>query len=227
MNKIKIIIPFITFTVLIYSCTNSTLVLYDFPKTKECRESPETNNFVNIDKNDSSAIILKIGPNICAIFNENYPITLSPNYNSKSKRFTPTKSLIDSIEFNIHQQYWEAEIRWHKYRIFERENEIYIGDDSSNEKNKLEEFINYVAWANWESSRYLRLDRQCAGFINSTNQRILIIQFYDFCSDPYNLKEVFKYSWILGTSGWFGTNVKKLEYNIDTNRLNFLGYDYL
>lgn len=223
----KSIILLITVTVLIYGCTNSTLVLYNFPKSNECRESPGTNNFVHIDKTDSSTIILKIGSTVCAIFNENYLITLSPNYNSKSKRFTPTKSLIDSIEFNIHQQYWEAEIRWHKYRIFEGKNKLYDGDELSNEKNKLEEFINYVACTNWESSRYLRLDRQCAGFVNSINQRILIIQFYDFCSDPYKLNEVFKNSWILGTAGWFGTNVKTLEYNIDTNRLNLLGYDYL
>ena len=172
-----------------------------------------------------SVALLEVGRSRGAIF----PATFELGFNREQlrRRFTPSPALIREIEPDVQRQFWEASIRFTRNQVWGRDDEVYGEGQAPTEEERLTRFASFVTVANWEASRYARLDRQYAGFYNPRGERVVLIQFLDFCADPHQLRPHLAAAWIGGWHGWFETNVRLLEYNVERNRLNAFGWGQL
>jgi len=139
-----------------------------------------------------------------------------------TNRFTPTEKEIREAENEINKQYLESDKRCAYYQNFAS----YKDSPEWTLEERQKGFRNFMEWSKKEAKKSIKFDRQYLGFIEN-GQKILVIQFIDFSKDPYKLKKQLTNSWIGGWHGWFETNVRLKEYNMNTKRLNVFGLSEL
>ncbi len=153
-----------------------------------------------------------------------FPKECEVNFNKSrlSNRFTPTENEIRQAEIEINKQYLDSDKRFAYNQNFVR-----FKDNSEwTLEERQKDFQNLMKWNKKEAKKSIKFDRQYLGFIEN-GQKILVIQFIDFSQDPYGLKDQLTKSWIGGWHGWFETNVRLKEYNMETKKLNSFGWPQL
>jgi hypothetical protein len=153
-----------------------------------------------------------------------FPKEYEANFNKGrlSNRFTPTENEIREAEIEINKQYLDSDKRFAYNQNFVR----FKDDTEWSLEKRQKDFQNLMKWNKKEAKRSIKFDRQYLGFIEN-GQKILVIQFIDFSQDPYELRNQLTKSWIGGWHGWFETNVRLKEYNMETKRLNSFGWSQL
>ncbi len=153
-----------------------------------------------------------------------FPKQYDAGYNKGrlSTRFTPTEKEIREAEIEINKQYLESDKRFAYNQNFVR----FKGDSEWTLEERQKDFQDLMEWNKKEAKKSIKFDRQYLGFIEN-GQKILVIQFIDFSKDPYGLKKQLTESWIGGWHGWFETNVRLKEYNLNTKKLNSFGWPQL
>ncbi len=139
-----------------------------------------------------------------------------------SNRFTPTENEIREAEIEINKQYLDSDKRFAYNQNFVR----FKDDPEWTLEERQKDFQNLMKWNKKEAKKSIKFDRQYLGFIEN-GQKILVIQFIDFSQDPYGLNDQLTKSWIGGWHGWFETNVRLKEYNMEIKKLNSFGWPQL
>jgi len=153
-----------------------------------------------------------------------FPKEYETNFNKGrlSNRFTPTENEVRKAEIEINKQYLNSDKRFAYNQNFMR----FKDDPEWTLKERQKDFQNLMKLYKKEAKKSIKFDRQYLGFIEN-GQKILVIQFIDFSQDPYRLKDQLTKSWIEGWHGWFETNVRLKEYNMETKKLNNFGWPQL
>ncbi|WP_157811897.1 hypothetical protein [Tenacibaculum sp. SZ-18] len=141
---------------------------------------------------------------------------------TKSNTKSAEENEIRKAEIEINKQYLDSDKRFAYNQNFVR-----FKDDSEwTLEERQKNFQNLMKWNKKEAKKRIKIDRQYLGFIEN-GQKILVIQFIDFSQAPYGLKDQLTKSWIGGWHGWFETNVRLKEYNMETKKVNSFGWPKL
>lgn len=199
----------ITYLLLLQSCISS----------KSSQNGGVISNPISIElKNEIQIIDLSKSKGV--IFPKEYEVKF--NKERLKNRYTPTAEEIKDAEIEIQKQYLESDRRFNHYQVYKRTEEIY-----GNQKiNKKRTFENLMKPALKEARRSHEFDRQYIGFIED-GKKFILVQFLDFSSDPEGLKSHLTSEFISGWHGWFETNTRLKEYNLNTKRLNSFGWSQL
>lgn len=164
--------------------------------------------------------IIRLEKSIGVIFPQEYEVSF--NKERFKNRFTPTEEEIRSAEFEIKKQYLESDRRFNYNQVYKRTEEIY-GDKKINKRETLEKLMEPAIK---EAKKSEKFDRQYIGFIEN-GKKIILVQFLDFSKDPDGLKNRLTSEFLQGWHGWFESNVRLKEYDMNKKRLNSFGWSDL
>jgi len=133
-------------------------------------------------------------------------------------RFTPSKQEIREVEIEISKQFLEARRRFVYNQVYLNQEQVY-GNQKINKQKEYSEWMKREIKLNKDVKNY---HRQYIGFIEN-NQKNLMVNFLDLREDVEMINYITSYSISFGHSK---ANFK-MEYNIETKRLNCIGWSHL